>query len=658
VLFWRTGATLVHARSAAAAVEARHAMLVEALDAVPAGFSFYDRDHRLVAYNRPYNDMIRHIGGLDRTMIGWTYDDVLTHLEKQMRRVFPDRDLATWKAEYLRRFREREGIDLQWEIGQTMRLAQVPTPSGGTVVLRMDVTDLKRGEQDAHAARRRFDVLVNSLSDAVFSVDRDGRFSYASDAMLPLTGYRPDELIGRLPRDIVHPDDHAGLRDAIAALRGKPGMPVTFRHRGLRKDGSLRRIEVRMTAMTDDMGDDFVVTGVARDVEDQHEMQERLHYELQRLDSVVQSSGVSIVLVDRVLRIVMANRGFLNVRPGRTMEAVVGRALQDVVDMAFDYGAFRSWFDAAPSQPIVPLEYQLTAANAEGMVRTYIITANPVRDAAGRVQHIVFLGVDHTDRRAAELQLFDSSRLATVGEMASGVAHEINQPLTVIRFAAENLAEQLQELPSTMTAAELCALIDGKLARIIGQTERAALIIQELKNFARKPDETPKPFDVAAALQSATQLLREQVRLSRIEQEVDIEPDCPPVLGHAGKLQQVILNLIINARDAILEHGAPAGPQMRAGTIRIAARHRAAAGKVIVTVEDDGPGIAGDVLPRLFEPFFTTKPVGQGTGLGLSVGYQIIRQMGGTITAENRTEGGARFIITLDAMPAGPVAGT
>jgi PAS domain S-box-containing protein len=459
-----------------------------------------------------------------------------------------------------------------------------------------------------------------------------------------------------LPGDIVHPDDHAGLRDAVAAQRRNPGTPVTFRHRGLRKDGSLRRIEVRMTAMTDEMGDDCVVTGVARDVEDQHAMQERLHYELQRLDSVVQSSGVSIVLIDRDLRIVMANRGFLNVRPGRTMDTVVGRPMHEVVEVAFDYGAFRSWFDAAPSQPIVPLEYQLTAANAEGAVRTYIITANPVRDAAGRVQHIVFLGVDHTDRRAAELQLFDSSRLATVGEMASGVAHEINQPLTVIRFAAENLAEQLQELSPATTPAELRALVDGKLARIIGQTERAALIIRELKNFARKPDETPQPFDVAAALQGAMQLLREQVRLSHIEEELDVEPGCPPVLGHAGKLQQVIINLIINARDAILERGAPVAPQARAGTIRIAARHRAAAGKLVVTVEDDGPGVAHAVLPRLFEPFFTTKPVGQGTGLGLSVGYQIIRQMGGTITAENRAEGGARFIITLDAMAAGPAA--
>jgi histidine kinase len=153
-------------------------------------------------------------------------------------------------------------------------------------------------------------------------------------------------------------------------------------------------------------------------------------------------------------------------------------------------------------------------------------------------------------------------------------------------------------------------------------------------------------------------LLREQLRLSRIEEELDLDPACPHVLGHDSRLQQVIINLVLNARDAILERGEPGSGPSRVGTIRIGARYLSLVGKVVVTVEDDGPGIADAALPRLFEPFFTTKPTGKGTGLGLSVGYQIVRQMGGTIVAENRIEGGARFTITLEAAPADVAAET
>jgi len=142
-------------------------------------------------------------------------------------------------------------------------------------------------------------------------------------------------------------------------------------------------------------------------------------------------------------------------------------------------------------------------------------------------------------------------------------------------------------------------------------------------------------------------MVDEQLRLAHIQLDRDLDSACPPVVGHASRLQQVIINLLLNARDAILERERDAP-----GVIMIRLRNPRQSGKVVVTVEDDGAGIPERVLPRLFEPFFTTKPTGKGTGLGLSISYQIVRQMGGTITAENRAEGGARFTVTLNAAPA------
>ncbi len=642
------------ARKAEASALLQHRRLSEAFDALPMGVALYDGDERLIAFNAAYNRLIQHIDGLDASMIGHSYEEVLTRLEAQLRKVFPDRDLSRWKAGYLRRFRERRVIDRLWDNGQAMRVGQVPTSSGGLVLTRMDITDLKQREEQGQIAQRRFDLLVNSLSDAVFSTDRTGRFSYVGGAMLQLLGYQPAELLGRQPHDIVHPDDRPQLEACIGRLRHERGVPVAYTHRGLCKDGTIRQIEVRMTALdkADNLGGEFAVTGVMRDVQAQHDMAERLRYELQRLDSLVQSSGASIVLVDRDLRIIMANNGFLNTRPGRSAEAVIGRPLREVIASPIDKAIFEAWFAAAPTDVIQAIEYENAVMDHQGRRRIYHVTANPVRNDTGHIQHIVFLAVDETERRAAELQLFDSSRLATVGEMASGVAHEINQPLTIIRFAAESLVEQLQDMAADASLASAGGVIDAKMTRIIAQTERAAAIIQELKAFSRRPETTARPFDVAETLRSATQLLREQLRLSRIEEVVDVEESCPPVLGHDSRLQQVIINLILNARDAILERRAADASQSQPGMVRITARSLPSIGKVVATVEDNGPGIPDHVLPRLFEPFFTTKVAGKGTGLGLSVSYQIIRQMGGTIVAENRAEGGACFTITLDAASA------
>jgi C4-dicarboxylate-specific signal transduction histidine kinase len=252
------------------------------------------------------------------------------------------------------------------------------------------------------------------------------------------------------------------------------------------------------------------------------------------------------------------------------------------------------------------------------------------------------MGVDETDRRDAELRLIDASRLATLGEMASSVAHELNQPLAVARLAAEALAEMAADSP----AGEFRDFALQKLERIVAQTERAAAIIRDLRNYARRPEGRGAPFDAAAAVRTAADLVQEQMRLARIRLVVSVTGETLVVFGHANRLQQVLINLLLNARDAILERPAGEKPMHYVGNIFIAVSGSEDGGAVIV-VEDDGAGIPDAVLPRLFEPFFTTKPLGHGTGLGLSISYDIVRQMGGAFTAENRREGGARFRIVF-----------
>jgi C4-dicarboxylate-specific signal transduction histidine kinase len=238
------------------------------------------------------------------------------------------------------------------------------------------------------------------------------------------------------------------------------------------------------------------------------------------------------------------------------------------------------------------------------------------------------------ERDKATAQVIQSSKLATLGEMATSVAHELNQPLNVIRMATGNLRRRISD------GTDDPEYLDGKLERIAAQTSRAAAIISHMRMFGREATESPQAVNCPKAVSSAIDLMGEQLRLAGIEIVTDFPEGCPSILGHTIQMEQVILNLFSNARDAIAESDREAKI-----TVRVFEGDKV----VHITVQDTGGGIPEDVLPRIFEPFYTTKDMGQGTGLGLSVSYGLVRDMKGTIVAENIADG-ARFAITLPAI--------
>ncbi|MDP1911393.1 MAG: MHYT domain-containing protein [Hyphomicrobium sp.] len=366
--------------------------------------------------------------------------------------------------------------------------------------------------------------------------------------------------------------------------------------------------------------------------------------EMERFSSVFQAAGAGILMLDREARVVLANQYVLD-SLHKTKAEVVGRAYADVRLGGLDAEVIRGWQTATGTERLKPVEFELRSADGDGNKRIHLVTANPTQDEAGRLRYIVLISVDDTERRMGEIRLFDSARLANLGEMATGMAHEINQPLAVIRMATDTLIE---ELDSPEAKADLAALFDfmkTKLARIAKQTERASTLVDGLRAVARKPVNDPLPFDIAEAARVSGDLLHEQLKAARVDFTLDLPPPGLMVQGEASRLQQVIINLVLNARDALLENAAQA-PTGTLGHIRLRVASGPAGGAVL-TVEDDGPGIPDHVQLRLFEPFFTTKPTGKGTGLGLSISYDIVKRMSGDITAENRPEGGARFRIVF-----------
>jgi len=245
---------------------------------------------------------------------------------------------------------------------------------------------------------------------------------------------------------------------------------------------------------------------------------------------------------------------------------------------------------------------------------------------------------DITKRLEAEQLLIQASKMTTLGEMASGVAHELNQPLSVIKTASSFIIRKTNQHEKIEDQ-----IMSVMVSKIDTSVDRASKIINHMRLFARKSDMELENININEILQNAFEIFSQQLKLRDIEVIWDTEENLPEIKADSSRLEQVFINLLINARDAI-EELYPPGPDTK-GDKKIILKTRSAGGIVIAEVCDTGIGIPEAILDRIFEPFFTTKEVGKGTGLGLSISYGIIRDCGGNITAKSEPGKGTCFIM-------------
>ena len=501
------------------------------------------------------------------------------------------------------------------------RKADGGDPDAAQVGVIRDVTELER-------TRAEYQSLVDSLADVAYTLDvATGKFIFVSAAARDFFGVPPEKFIGTHFLEHIAPESVDQVR-TTTTRDYRDGDPGTFaRFRMLAAGGEPRHVEVRARRRLDLQGR-VISTGVIRDVEEQVQLETRLESEMTRLRSIVESGGALIVLVDWALQVVMVNSGFTTLTGVAAADAV-GKTLDEVMELPLDPER------TSPSRHVVKLR------DRSGRERLVAVTATPVTDAEGEVSSIVLLGVDDTERREAEQALYDTERFATVGEMAGTMAHEISQPLQVINLSCMLAREELADAGRTGAAgAEAMDFVDNKLERIGQQVEQASRIIGDLRAFVRGTTlEAPEPFNANEAVRRTVDLTDHGVREAGMSFTEKLTDPLPAVLGDISRLEQVLVNLVNNARDA------------GGRTIAIATGTVEEGGRtyVRIAVEDSGPGIAPEILPRLFNSFVTTKARGKGTGLGLRICRRILEEMGGRISAANRPEGGARFEILLPA---------
>lgn len=281
------------------------------------------------------------------------------------------------------------------------------------------------------------------------------------------------------------------------------------------------------------------------------------------------------------------------------------------------------------------IEISLSTVKKDGKTCFVDVTATPIEDSEGRNRSLVFLR-DVTDKRLQELQLMQAEKMAGIGVLAAGVAHEINNPLTSVAGYAEALLRRFRDEPHLKDDSRL-DVFPKYLEVIIRESYRCKGIIDCLLSFSRKSDGSIGKVDINEILRQVLELVQHKSRFEKIEVQTDFQADLPEVDGDPAGLRQVFLNILMNAHQAIKGAGLVELKTFGDGSM------------ISVQISDNGCGISRDKIDQIWDPFFTTKEVGEGIGLGLAVTYNIVKKHGGEIHVESGEGKGSKFTVRLPA---------
>ena len=477
---------------------------------------------------------------------------------------------------------------------------------------------------DRREAERRYRELFDNIQEGLFFSTPGGRFVEVNDAMVRMLGYGSrDEL---LQIDIstqlyFSPDQrqhHAAVMESNGSLRN---FEATLR----RKDGSPIHVLINAFGMYDNLGRVLQIRGLMLDVTGLRTYQSELHRERDFSAKILSNTQSLILVADTAGLISYANRRWYEA--GFEQRELLGRPLLEFAAPGFVHPLGDALQSTLNGQQVDNLELQIVRGN--GAAGKFSANLSPMRDEQGIVTSIVVVLTDITDSAVLRDKLVHAEKMAAVGQLVAGVAHEVNNPLTAILGFADLLLAS-PDLPET-------ARKDMRV--ILQEAQRTKQIVQNLLSFARQMPPARSAVQLNLILRRTMQLRSYDFHSHGIEIIEHLDEELPEVMGDAHQLQQVFLNILNNAYDAVHEIGRPA---------RIEIMSTKAGESVEVSFRDNGNGISDPT--RVFDPFFTTKEIGKGTGLGLSICYGIVKEHGGDIHCHNNTGGhGATFIVRLPA---------
>ena len=504
----------------------------------------------------------------------------------------------------------------------------------GLVAVARDITERKKTEVVLRESEEYFKALMENSLDAVTIINEDGTTRYESPSYERLLGFKPDERVDSNLFDRIHPDDITGVAELFAEFLPNRSDTLLTEVRAQHKDGSWRHIE----AIGQNLLDNPIVKGIVinlRDITERKKMEE----ELRLLSDAVKMSTDSIVVTDLRGRILDANEAALRMYGANSKADFIGRDPFAYIQPEDRKKALGNMAKVMETGYLRDIQYHiLTNDGRKTLIETSL---SVIKGSSGEPKGLVAVARDITERKRVEEekqrmeeQLRLAGRLASVGELAAGVAHELNNPIAAIQGFAELLTGR-NDLDETMK---------NDLGIIYREAQRAAKITQNLLSFARRHEPEKHLISLNEVIEKTLELRAYQMKVNNIEVVVEFAPDLPKTMVDFFQMQQVFMNIINNAEQAMLEaHGKG----------RIVAKTQTAGNMIQATFADNGPGISEETMKRIFDPFFTTKEVGKGTGLGLSICYGIVEAHGGRIYARSKRGEGATVVVEIPIVSEG-----
>jgi PAS domain S-box-containing protein len=487
---------------------------------------------------------------------------------------------------------------------------------------------------DVTSLKALFDHFMDSIDAGVYVLDCDGIIERVNRYILDTYKWEPRELIGRNIFELM-PDLHdAGIEGIFRAI---------IREREVKSLTNLRRpdrfgkeIVYNLKGIPIlDGGEVRGVLVVMDDVTERRVLESQVAETEQYLTNLINNANDIIYTLDADGHLTFLNKmgrellGYELVPEEKAhYTAYVARK-----DLAKNERHFRSALKG------IPQRFASAIIASDGRLVSVLINITPIwKD--DEVVGVLGIARDITERKQMEAQLLQASKLAAIGELAAGVAHEINNPVAII----SGTAEQLQFLVDRMSKHPdgLDERFSTHLTMIREQAERCKRITQGLLNFARKTEIQVTDVNIIRLVEETVALLENRARAERKTIETHLPTDTPRLSADSHQIEQVFLNLLNNALDAV-----DAG-----GTVTI--RALTENGSIRIDVTDDGTGISDEALKKIFDPFFTTKPIGKGTGLGLSICFGIVQRMNGTISVNSNPGAGTTFTVRLPLDQPGP----
>jgi len=487
-----------------------------------------------------------------------------------------------------------------------------------TIHVLKDITDRREAE-------RRYRELFDNIQEGLFFCSPDGRFIEVNDALVRMLGHESrDELLHSDPRQVVFPVPERH-REMFAALE-RDGM-LRNREEVLRqKNGTPVHVLINAFAVKDGQGKVLQYRGLMLDVSGLRTYQSELQRERDFSGKILNNTQSLILVADTAGLISYANRRWRVL--GYEQPEILGRPLETVIAPPKQDGFKQAYAAVLEGQQVDNMELQVL--HADNRIGQFSVNLSPMRDEQGQVTSIVVVMSDVTDAASLQAKLMHAEKMAAVGQLVSGVAHEVNNPLTAILGFADLLMEN-PDLPDSARK---------DLRVILQEAQRTKQIVQNLLSFARQMPPQRKPVQLNAILKRTIQLRAYDFHSRGVAVSEHFQDDLPFVIGDSQQLQQVFLNILNNAYDAVRESGS--GARINITTVR-------KGDFVEVSFRDNGHGVQQP--DRIFDPFFTTKQVGEGTGLGLSICYGIVKEHGGEIFCSNNAgEPGATFTVRLPAV--------